>query len=156
MACRGLILDDLGGIVARPFLKFFNFGEGGAGIPVVPLAVQQASGGGGKGGSGGSGGGGGEFIAYDKLDGSLGITYFYGGKAYIATRGSFVSEQAQVATRMLNELYPDAVESMVKWAGKYTFLFGMCLVGFFFGCFGWLWLCACCWGRTMTTDSLTG
>ncbi len=80
LMCRGLIVDKQGKIIARPFPKFFNLdqihliGE----IPVEPFEV------------------------YEKLDGSLGIMYFHEGMPYIATRGSFDSEQAIVATEMLH------------------------------------------------------
>ena len=72
--CRGLIVDDKGLVVARPFPKFWNYGQTGAaelkGIPEVT----------------------------EKLDGSLGIYWCYKGERGIATRGSFTSEQALWAT----------------------------------------------------------
>lgn len=79
---RGLITDGVGNIVARPFLKFFNVGENGQTFPV-----------------------GTSFIATDKLDGSLGISYWQNGKMFIATRGSFTSEQSIVANEILHEKY---------------------------------------------------
>ena len=66
LACRGLILDGDGNIIARPFQKFFNLGEFEG--QYLPASV---------------------FEVYDKLDGSLGITYQLNGKWQIATRGSF-------------------------------------------------------------------
>ena len=80
LACRGLILDAAGGIIARPFPKFFNHGTPQAG-PVPD----------------------GRFIVTEKIDGSLGIVYDLDGEQHIATRGSFTSEQAVVGTRMLRE-----------------------------------------------------
>jgi RNA ligase len=78
LACRGLILDLDGGIVARPFAKFFNYGR-----PQVPrLPVEP-------------------FTVTEKIDGSLGILYYLGGEPRIATRGSFIGEQAVKGTRML-------------------------------------------------------
>lgn len=78
LACRGLILDLDGGIVARPFAKFFNYGT-----PQVPeLPVEP-------------------FTVTEKIDGSLGILYYLGGEPRVATRGSFISEQAVEGTRML-------------------------------------------------------
>ena len=41
------------------------------------------------------------FEVYEKLDGSLGILYWLGDEPYIATRGSFESPQAQIATELL-------------------------------------------------------
>jgi RNA ligase len=83
LACRGLILDAQGQPVARPFRKFFNADEYGPEwtVPTEP------------------------FVAYEKLDGSLGILYWLDDQAYIATRGSFVSEQARQATGWLRGQY---------------------------------------------------
>ncbi len=85
LQCRGLILDQAGQPVARPFRKFFNLDEYGTEwqAPTEP------------------------FVVYDKLDGSLGILYWIDDQAYIATRGSFVSEQAQRATGWLRDKYAD-------------------------------------------------
>lgn len=78
LACRGLILDADGGIVARPFPKFFNYGTPQVGeLPNEPFVVRE------------------------KIDGSLGILYYLDGEPRIATRGSFTSEQAVEATAML-------------------------------------------------------
>lgn len=98
--CRGLITDSKGNVIARPFDKFFNFeqhlGESSLGpIPACP------------------------FKAYDKLDGSLGITYQdMSGKYCLATRGSFISDQAIVGTRMLG----DFISTHYLKTG-YTYLF---------------------------------
>jgi RNA ligase len=80
LACRGLILDGLGQVRARPFGKFFNYGDSHVGqIPNEP------------------------FVITEKVDGSLGILYWLGGQVHIATRGSFTSEQAIEGTKMLRE-----------------------------------------------------
>jgi RNA ligase len=80
MACRGLILDADGQIVARPFGKFFNLGDPQIGeLPSEPFRVTE------------------------KIDGSLGILYWLGGEPHIATRGSFTSTQAAEGTRLLRE-----------------------------------------------------
>ena len=76
LQCRGLIVDKDGKIVARPFKKFFNVEEMES-VPNEPFEV------------------------YEKVDGSLGITYFIDGKPYIATRGSFESPQAIKANEIL-------------------------------------------------------
>lgn len=83
MQCRGLIVDHEWNVVARPFPKFFSVEQLNGVVPVEPFEV------------------------YEKMDGSLGITYFVDGKPCIATRGSFVSEQAQRATEMLSSKYAD-------------------------------------------------
>jgi RNA ligase len=85
--CRGLIVHRVTGeIIARPFPKFFNHSEDQH--PDFDLAEPVT--------------------VTDKLDGSLGIIYPTGdGGLAVATRGSFTSEQAAHATKMLAEQYPD-------------------------------------------------
>lgn len=80
-ACRGLIVNDAGVIVARPFEKFFSYEQLNGQVPAEPFEV------------------------YEKLDGSLGILYWIGDKPHIATRGSFISEQALRATWILQTKY---------------------------------------------------
>ena len=104
LACRGLILNNqTGEVVARPWEKFFNFGQRDNRIDsAAPVEVT------------------------DKMDGSLGILYIRpDGKFAIATRGSFASEQALHATDLLNTLYEDY---LIDWVGAYwleqnTYLF---------------------------------
>lgn len=86
-ACRGLIFDiRTGVVVARPFEKFFNYGE----HDEASLSLDEP------------------VAITDKMDGSLGIVYRgTDGQLAIATRGSFASEQAIHATRVLRERYPD-------------------------------------------------
>jgi len=81
--CRGLILRD-DHVIARPFKKFFNLGE----VETLPE---------------------GPFVAYEKVDGSLGVVYVSpNGNLAVATRGSFTSEQAVIATAMVqDEFYPN-------------------------------------------------
>ena len=70
-SCRGLILDQEGNVIAKGFDKFFNMEEHNPEeIPNEPFEV------------------------FEKLDGSLGILFWYQGKWMLATKGSFVSEQA--------------------------------------------------------------
>lgn len=100
MMARGLITDLEGNIKARPFKKFFNLEEyqGEAKIPPINMTDK--------------------FKVYDKMDGSLGILYFIEGKPFIATRGSFTSDQAVEANKILQEKYKD-----VKFDTDYTYLF---------------------------------
>lgn len=79
LACRGLILDANNNIVARPFSKFFNLSEHKGKLPEGKPKV------------------------WEKYDGSLGIMYWIDGTPYIATRGSFTSEQAIKGTELLHE-----------------------------------------------------
>lgn len=81
--CRGLILDDDGKIVARPFEKFFSYEQLKGEVPSEPFKV------------------------YEKADGSLGILFWWDNKPHIATRGSFVSDQAIRATRIFRERYAE-------------------------------------------------
>lgn len=76
---RGLIIDCVTGeVVARPFDKFFNWGEKGT----TDAKVVSVS---------------------EKVDGVLGILYRECGKLKIATRGSFDSVFAVWATKWLKE-----------------------------------------------------
>lgn len=86
LQCRGLIVDQNNVIVARPFDKFFNYGEPNA--DVIEL---------------------GDYVdVTDKMDGSLGILWQYQGQQGIATRGSFISDQAVHATKIWKKKYASA------------------------------------------------
>jgi hypothetical protein len=76
LMCRGLVTDDNGNVVARPFKKFFNLSE------QKHSATEK-------------------FDVYDKLDGSLGIFFYYNGGWIMATRGSFTSDQAVKGYEMM-------------------------------------------------------
>ncbi len=76
MQTRGLVTDDKGNIVARPFKKFFNDSE----KKHTPTT---------------------DFDVYEKMDGSLGILFNYEGEWVLATRGSFTSDQAVKGLEML-------------------------------------------------------
>lgn len=80
--CRGLITDLEGKVLYRPFPKFFSLGD-----PVADEPPDEP------------------FVVYEKLDGSLGIQYRDGDTWAIATRGSFGSGQAGVATHIFREKY---------------------------------------------------
>jgi len=74
---RGLILDLKNKVVvASPFMKFFNFGE----IESGSASIIES-----------------EFTVTEKMDGSLGIMFYYEGAWRVATCGSFTSEQAKWA-----------------------------------------------------------
>lgn len=89
LSCRGLILDSDQNIIARPFKKFFNLGElEDQVIPDEPFEV------------------------YEKMDGSLGILYWIDREPFIATRGSFISEQSAKANQLLKEKYKGALKSL--------------------------------------------
>jgi RNA ligase len=86
---RGLMAHDDGRLWARPFPKFRNVGE----HDPAELPLNEP------------------FHVYDKLDGSLGILYAHPstGDPAIATRGSFMSEQALHATEVFRSRYARAV-----------------------------------------------
>lgn len=79
-AARGLILDEHGNIIARPFSKFFNLFERTNtepdNLPKLPFTVEE------------------------KLDGSMGTLFFRDGWK-VATKGSLDSDQAVYARENL-------------------------------------------------------
>jgi RNA ligase len=82
LMCRGLVTDHTGDIVAKPFDKFFNIEEG----KFTPTET---------------------FEVYEKMDGSLGIVFWYQGQWVVATRGSFTSDQAIKARELLQKYNTD-------------------------------------------------
>ncbi|QHT65431.1 2'-5' RNA ligase [Rhodocytophaga rosea] len=97
LLCRGLILDATSKIIARPFPKFFNLEEH------QPEEIPNES-----------------FEVYEKLDGSLGILYWHNDEPFIATRGSFDSDQARKATQFLYSTYAHSIPFLQK---DQTYLF---------------------------------
>ena len=80
-----MVLDENGYTVAYPLPKFFNIEE----VEHFGLPDEQ-------------------FDVYQKLDGSLGIVYFWDGKWRVNTRGSFESNQALTAKFILEDKYGSA------------------------------------------------
>lgn len=82
--CRGIVTDQSGRILARPFDKFFNIDESEEtrldALLARPGAVEIT----------------------EKLDGSMIVVWFADGAWHTSTRGSFTSEQAQAALAWLN------------------------------------------------------
>lgn len=79
LQCRGLVVSRDGTVIARPFPKFFNYGEHDSALPNGTVRVQE------------------------KIDGSLGILLDdFPRRLEIATRGSFTSDQALHATELLH------------------------------------------------------
>ncbi len=103
--CRGLVLDDEGNVIAKPFPKFFNYEElvgskfKHSEIPNEPFEV------------------------FEKMDGSLGIAFYYKGDWIMATRGSFTSEQSIRGTQMLKELSVLKNYPMTALREDWTYLF---------------------------------
>ena len=90
--CRGIVTDIDGNIVARPFRKFYNIEENRH-IPTE------------------------KFDVYEKMDGSLGILFYYDGQWILATRGSFTSDQANKGREMLQKY------EYTQLHKSYTYLF---------------------------------
>lgn len=88
-SCRGLILDKGGNVIAKSFDKFFNMEEHSS--DQIPNE---------------------EFEVYEKLDGSLGILFWYQGKWILASKGSFISDQAIKGKKILDSKY--SVEPIPK------------------------------------------
>jgi RNA ligase len=100
LQCRALITDWDGNIVARGFEKFFEVG-----LPSLPETLPE------------------NFPEdepeiLDKLDGWHGVAYEHDGLRGIATKGSFVSEVALIATGIYNSKYPKS-----NWPSGYTPVF---------------------------------
>lgn len=108
MSARGLILDltdvnDNGKIyiLAKPFGKFFNYGENKDYEKDIDFSDIES--------------------ITEKMDGSLGISYFFNGEIRFATRGSFNSDQAIKATEMWRNKYADKF----NWIGYINFPYTM-------------------------------
>jgi len=101
---RGLIYDTRDNTIhGRPFEKFFNWGERETAIPDEP------------------------FAAYEKVDGSLGISYLDAdGLPSVATRGSFNSYQAKRGTQVLRSTYAHTLDKIAA-LGRVTLCFEIIL-----------------------------
>lgn len=85
---RGIIIDtNQKQIIATPFPKFFNYGE--APLP-DSLCIHRV---------------------FDKLDGSLGIVYYYDNQWHVSTRGSFTSDQSAWGMNYLKQ-HPEITDKM--------------------------------------------
>lgn len=86
LECRGLIFEkSTGKVIARTFNKFFNLAETKSSL-LQNLPNEN-------------------YECFEKVDGSLGIVFNYKGIWRVATRGSFISIQAQTAQKMLDGQY---------------------------------------------------
>ena len=82
--CRGLIVDGDYNIVARSYPKFFEISQI-TDLSIIPTDL--------------------DCDIMDKADGFLGVMYFINGVPYIASRGTFGSEMANEANKMLRGKY---------------------------------------------------
>lgn len=80
---RGTILDNKGNLIASAFSEFFNYEEV---IEKIPTK--------------------GDYVyVQEKMDGSLGILFYYNNEWHLATKGSFTSEQAKKGMEILKKKY---------------------------------------------------
>jgi hypothetical protein len=77
--CRGIVFERSGALVAKPFPKFFNYGE-------HPETIKLPSG---------------QFDATAKEDGHLGIIFDYQERSLLTTRGDFTSRTAVLGNDIL-------------------------------------------------------
>lgn len=105
LQCRGLILDSNFNIIARPFPKFFNMEE----LPPVDVEKRLQT----------------EYEVFKKMDGSCGIMYYSEAlkKHRIASRGSFNSEQAIEANKILDEMMEKDPTLNDRLKSHYTHMF---------------------------------
>lgn len=81
---RGLIYNtETGEIIARPYPKFWNVNDERHPETMEENLPKERA------------------LCTDKLDGSMGTCFPYDGKVHVATRGSFISDQAVWATKWL-------------------------------------------------------
>jgi len=102
LQCRGVITDNATGkVLVRPFKKFFNYeelvGNKWKESKLPPMCDYV--------------------YIQEKLDGSLGILFNYEGEWIMATRGSFVSEQAIKGLEILKSKY-----NLDSWLKHYGYL----------------------------------
>jgi len=97
LAARGLVIDEDGNIIARPFQKFMNLEE------FEPGDIDMSQ----------------EYEIFEKIDGSLIILFYYELRMewVIASRGSFISEQVMEAKKLFNYSVVDNLNT------QYTYLF---------------------------------
>ena len=97
LRCRGLITDSQGNVIVEPFGKFFNYEEV-IDKNLIPWDSEYA-------------------YVQEKMDGSLGILFFYDNEWIMATRGSFMSEQSLRGLEILKSKY-----DLNKFHKEFTYL----------------------------------
>lgn len=102
--CRGLVVDDgTGEVVAWCLPKFFNWSEYDQGREYAPpLPVEP-------------------FEVFTKVDGSLAIVFFYADRWRVASKGSFISEQARWAQRWLDQQDTSVLERGVTYLAEIVY-----------------------------------
>lgn len=82
LMCRGLVTNSKGEIVSRCFRKFFNWEQ----LVSVDTPIPNES-----------------FDVYEKMDGQLGLLFWYEDQWIFASRGSFTSMYAERAWQLLQK-----------------------------------------------------
>lgn len=85
LTCRGLIVDEDYNVIAKGFNKFFNYEE----LPKQELESRQHM----------------KPTIYEKVDGSLGILFYYADSWHITTMGGFYSDSGKIGQKILKEKY---------------------------------------------------
>ena len=100
MACRGLITDLEGNIIVKPFGKFFNYSEL-ANKNIIPWSKNEYA------------------YIQEKVDGTLGILFYYENQWILASRGSFDSPQAIKGLEILKSKYRlESFETSIAYIGE--------------------------------------
>lgn len=99
MNSRGLIVDRDFNIVSRPFKKFFEPFQLNKEVQ-IPYELKHE--------------------IYEKLDGSLLISYWVGDSFFLTTKGKFDSFQSIVANQLVNKRYSEIIPFLNK---NYTYIF---------------------------------
>ncbi|MFK7001507.1 RNA ligase [Flavobacterium oreochromis] len=106
--CRGLIVDNVGNIVERPFEKFWTYRQYLSDdtlllsenkiqkLPNLPFKI------------------------YEKIDGSMATLYWVNEKPALATQRSFTSPKAKKATDILHKKYKHTFDKLNK---SFTYIF---------------------------------
>lgn len=118
--CRGLIIDENWNVVARPFDKFFNYGENQMDKSLMDYRVEVT----------------------DKMDGSLGILFghdpnkksvdevafstsnagYWSYEWDVATKGSMISEQSRIMQKILTAKYK-GIRLSVDWTYMFEIIY---------------------------------
>lgn len=99
MNCRGLIVDENFNIISRPFKKFFESFQLNENVK-IPFELKHK--------------------IYEKLDGSLLISYWIGDSFFLTTKGKFDSFQSIVANHLFKKKYSEFIPFLNK---NYTYIF---------------------------------
>ena len=106
--CRGLIVDNDGRIIERPFEKFWTYRQymSEDTLLLSENKIQRIPNS--------------PFKIFEKIDGSMATLYWVDDIPYLATQRSFTSPKAKKATEILHKKYPHVFEKFDK---NFTYIF---------------------------------